>query len=165
MTKNEIEDSLEYQDFISVQLLQKLGWSINLYTSRKYQIEKGESISGIEIKNDKKMASTGNLYIELEERHSKDKPFVKSGILRDDNTILWIIGDYNTAYIFVKAQLKHLCEGSEKNGFKKVETETSKGVLIPLSYFDKHPLFIVKKLNFKENANDMCNNTNENTEP
>lgn len=165
MTKNEIEESLEYQDFISTYLLQKLGWSINLYTSRKYQIEKGESASGIEIKNDKKMATTGNLYIELEERHSTDKPFVKSGILRDDNTTFWIIGDYDTAYMFVKSQLKYLCDNYKMFRFIKTETETSRGVLIPLSYFKEHPLFIVKKLNFKENTNDMYNYTNETTKP
>lgn len=150
MTYEELEEANRYQDFISVELMKRLGWSIGLFTSKHYQYNYGESLAGVEIKYDKKMASTKNLYIETHERHSTDKKFVASGINRQDNTLFWCIGDYNTAYIFVKAQLKHLCENFKSNGFKQVETDTSKGVLIPISYFEKHELLVVKKLNFKE---------------
>ena len=150
MTKDELEESLKYQDFIADQLLNELGWCINLYTSRFYQYNYGESRAGVEIKFDKKMASTGNLYIELEERHSTDKDFVPSGINRQDNTLHWCIGDYNEAYIFVKAQLKSLCTRCNEYNFRYIKTDTSRGILIPLSFFDKHGLYVVKKLNFKE---------------
>lgn len=155
MTKDEIEEFLEYQDFIQCQLLYRLGISINLFTSRKYQYNVGESISGIEIKNDKRMKDTGNLYIETEERHQKDKPFVKSSIMREDNTFLWCIGDYERAYLISKEQLQVLCIKADKYKLKKVETDTSKGVLIPVKYLKKHHI-IIKELIFggtNENRN------------
>ena len=150
MSIDELEESARYQDYVSMQLHNQLGWSINLFTSRHYQYNYGESLAGVEIKYDKKMATTGNLYIELYERHNNTQNFVASGINRDDNTIFWCIGDYETAYIFVKSQLKYLCDNFKQNSFKIVETETSKGVLIPVSYFEKHKLYVVKKMNFKE---------------
>lgn len=148
MTKDELEESLMYQDFIADELLTQLGWCINLYTSKQYQYNKGESRAGVEIKYDKKMATTGNLYIETHERHSTDKKFVTSGINRQDNTTFYLIGDNNVAYIFVKAQLKYLCDNFEKYNLKQVETDTSKGVLIPISFLEKHKLYVVKKLKF-----------------
>lgn len=112
-----LEEANQYQDFIADQLLNELGWCINLYTSRQYQYNKGESRAGVEIKYDKKMATTGNLYIETHERHDVNKEFVASGINRQDNTLHWCIGDYNEAYIFVKSQLKSLCDNYKKYGF------------------------------------------------
>ena len=124
---NNMEESLEYQDFIAIELLKKFGWCLNQLSSKRYQIEVGESITCIEIKNDKCMAKTGNLYIETAERHYTPN-FVPSGINRKDNTMLWVIGDYQTAYIFSKNQLKYMCDNYKKYGFKTTETETSKGV-------------------------------------
>ena len=152
MTGEQLEEILIYQDFITIQLHKQLGWSLNQLASKKYNIEIGESLSGIEIKNDKKMAETGNLYIEIAEHHYQEQ-FVKSGVYRDDNTILWCIGDFDTAYIFVKKQLKYLCENYQKYGFKKIQTGNSIGILIPTSFFDAHDLYVIKKLNFKEQNN------------
>ncbi len=148
MTNDDLEEFNRYQDFISIELLKQLGWSINIFTSKYYQFEHGESLAGVEIKYDKKMAETGNLYFELYERHNKTQKFTPSGINRADNTIFWCIGNYNEAYIFVKSQLKYLCDNFEKNGFRKVENDTSIGVIIPVSYFEKHKLYVVKKLKF-----------------
>lgn len=67
LSGEELEDTLIFQDFVTDKLYQ-IGWSINAYSSKKYNIEKGESIAGIEIKHDKKMKETGNLYIEMYER-------------------------------------------------------------------------------------------------
>lgn len=147
MTKEDIESGLQYQDFIAIQLLQKLGWTLNQFASRKYQIEHGESISRIEIKNDNKMQETKNIYVELAEK-TVNGNFIASGITRQDNTLFWLIGDYNVAYVFVKKQLKYLCDNYQKYGFKKVETETSIGILIPVSFLDAHDLYVVKKLEF-----------------
>lgn len=148
MTKDELEESLMYQDFIADELLTQLGWCINLYTSRQYQYNKGESRAGVEIKYDKKMATTGNLYIETYERHDVNKEFVASGINRQDNTIFWCIGDYNVAYFLVKKQLKCLCDNYKKLGFKDTTTETSKGILIPTKFLDSKDNYVVKKLKF-----------------
>ncbi len=142
-----LEEALQYQDFISLQLMNKLGWCLNQFTSYKYQTQFGESLSRIEIKNDKQMASTDNIYVELAEKASNGL-FVASGIKRQDNTLLWLIGDYKTAYVFVKKQLSYLCDNYEKYGFKKVQTDTSIGIVIPISFFNEHDLFVVTKLYF-----------------
>lgn len=147
LSNEDLEIGWEYQDFISIQLLRQLGWSINQFVSRKYQVEVGESLAGIEIKNDRKMADTGNLYIELEELACNGK-FVPSGINREDNALMWCIGDYKSAYILVKKQLKYLCEHYERFGFKKVETETSRGILIPVKFLEENDIYVVKKINF-----------------
>ena len=147
MSSEELEEVYIYQDFISIQLLKKLGWSINQLASRKYNIEVGESIAGVEIKNDKKMAETGNIYVELEELARTGK-FVPSGVNRQDNTLLWCIGDMKMAYILVKKQLKFLCDHYERFGFKKVEAPTSKGILIPTKWLDQNDIYVVKKLYF-----------------
>lgn len=147
LSKELLEDAAQYQDFITLQLMQKLGWCLNQFTSYKYQTQFGESLARIEIKNDKQMQSTGNIYVELAEK-AYNGVFVPSGICRQDNTLLWLIGDYNIAYVFVKKQLKHLCDNYVKYNFKKVETETSIGILIPTSFFEAHELFVVTKLFF-----------------
>lgn len=146
MDKELIEEGYEYQDFISVKLL-KLGMNLNQFVSRKYQYEIGESVSGIEVKYDKKMNQTGNIYIELEEKHYGSN-FVPSGVNRQDNTWIYLIGDKTVAYMFLKHQLKFLCDNYEKYKFKKVETETSKGILIPLKFLEEKSIYVAKKLKF-----------------
>jgi len=99
------------------------------YSSKKYQILIGENKAGIEIKYDRKFRETGNFYIETAEKSAaNNKEFVASGIFRNDNTWLFIIGDYETIFIFSKEQLKKI-----KNNYKQVETPTSKGFLIPVN--------------------------------
>ena len=164
MTKDELEESLMYQDFIADELLTQLGWCINLYTSRQYQYNKGESRAGVEIKYDKKMATTGNLYIETHERHDVNKEFVASGINRQDNTIFWCIGDTRKAYIFVKHQLQYLCYHHKQFGFKVKQTPTSIGVLIPVKFLEENDIYVVKKLKFG-GTYDKGNNTDETTKP
>lgn len=112
--KNNLEDALEYQDFISDEL-RKRGIFVGIYSSRKYQQDKGESQAGIEIKYDKKMAETHNVYIETQEKSDPaNLVWVPSGIYRKDNTWLYVIGDYENAYFFSKPQLVKLIESEEK---------------------------------------------------
>ena len=54
-----------------------------------------------EIKRDGKFRETGNLYIETAEKSHPDKyEFIPSGIMRQDNSWLFVIGDEKTIYIF-----------------------------------------------------------------
>lgn len=154
MNGEELEETLIFQDFITLQLFQKLGWSVNQLASKKYNIEYGESLAGIEIKNDKRMKETGNIYVELAESHYEQN-FVPSGINRDDNTLIWCIGDFDVAYLIVKKQLKFLCDNFQRYGFKKVQTDTSIGILIPTSFLDKNDIYVLKKLDFKGGGNDL----------
>jgi len=118
--KAKLEEGLAYQDFISDR------FGLVGFASKKYQQLVGENKLGLEIKLDNEYKKTGNLYIELYEKTDKgNENFVESGIFRDDNTVLYLIGNYAEAYLFSKRTLVAV-----KDKFKHVETETSKGYLL-----------------------------------
>lgn len=91
---------------------------------------------GAEIKRDDNFRKTGNLYLEVAEKSNPANPrYVASGIMRNDNSWLFVIGDEKTAYIFPTNYLRML---SDKRGWKSVTTPTSKGLLMPLRDADKY---------------------------
>lgn len=133
--KNKLEEGLEYQDIVT-RLLYQRGIVIVGYSSKKFQNNAGENMLGAEIKRDGNFRKTGNLYIETAEKSHPDKPvYTISGIHRDDNSWLYVIGDELLIYIFAKKYLKLL-----QNRYKQVETPTSKGFLIPLIDADKYSI-------------------------
>lgn len=134
--REKLQKGLEYQDFVVGQLC-KYGIFIGLYSSRKFQNKVGESASGIEIKFDDKMKETGNVYIEVAEKSNENNEnFIESGIFRKDNTWLYLIGDYDEAFMFSKRQLQKVyLENVAKqeqgkplwNGVTMREISTSRG--------------------------------------
>lgn len=140
--KQKLEVGVEYQDFICDKLRTMNPARIIMpYSSKKYQFSHGESASGYEIKYDGRMADTGNIYIEVAERSSaRVKKWTDSGIMREDNSVYYLIGDYNKAYIFSKHQLRHLLsdrEGDiERVGIKKKTIATSVGYIIPCEFIE-----------------------------
>ena len=138
--KEKLEQGLEYQDFVS-EVLYKIGLPLFSYNSKKYQIEYGENKLGIEIKFDNKFSETGNVYIEIAEKSNPDNPcFVISGIYRNDNTWLYVIGDRKKVFVFPKVILKLL----HKSGrYRAVENATSKGFLLPTGDADKYAAKII----------------------
>lgn len=146
MTKDyqaNLKRGLEYQDFISDMLRRDFGIVVGAYSSEKYQYEVGESASGIEIKYDSRFAETGNLYIETAEKSDEDNSeYVKSGIMRDDNSWLYLIGNYHEAFILSKKQLQSYCVASEKElakrGIRRRVTKTSIGFTFPVAFIKKY---------------------------
>ena len=149
MNGKELEDTLIYQDFVTDVLYNK-GFPICAYSSKRYNIEKGESRAGVEIKNDKKVSETGNLYFETYEKRDINKDWTASGVNRIDNTTFYFIGDYKRAWLFSKKQIKVLCDNYNQYGFKEVETATSKGILIPVEYFEQHYTIPIMTFDFEE---------------
>lgn len=146
--KNKLEQGLEYQDFIAELLMKEIGLSLTNFSSRRYQL-RGENMQGVEIKNDDRMKDTGNLYIEIQEKaDAKNKRFVNSGIFRNDNTWLYIIGNYEVAYIFSKKFLQLIYKDG-KCSYRKVDIPTSKGFLIPVSEAEK---YCAKKIIIKDHG-------------
>jgi hypothetical protein len=144
--KKMLEKGLEFQDFVTDILLKEIGICLSSYSSIKYQNIKGENKQGFEIKFDDKYKETGNLYIEIAEKSNANNfNFVSSGIFRNDNTWLYLIGDYTEIFIFSKQHLK-LMYNSHK--LKEVATATSKGFLIDKLTADK---FCIKKLILENN--------------
>lgn len=143
--QKKLEEGLTYQDFV-MEKLYEVGIPLISYSSKKYQVERGENKAGIEIKNDQRFRETGNFYIELAEKSWEgSKKYVSSGIQRDDNTWLYVIGDYETIFIFGKRQLQCMA-----NKFRQVQTPTSIGYLLPVDYAKQ--FLALKIIECNENA-------------
>lgn len=128
----------EYQDFISDQLRKSEPCILLMpYASQKYQYQKGESANGIEIKFDRKMKETGNVYIETAEKtNPTNMYYVPSGIYRNDNSWLYLIGNYEQAFLFCKRHLQYLHNDTQHYAdrhIREVCTPTSKGFVYPIS--------------------------------
>lgn len=121
----------KYEDFINELFLTEFRIELTFYEDRESQFT-GENEQGIEIKFDDRFSETGNLYIEYEERSRVEYNFSPSGIDKKDNSWLWAIGDYEVVYIFGKSQLLKL-----KKVCKHVQTDTSKGFLLPKELADE----------------------------
>lgn len=144
----------EYQDFIIEYLCKNLGISISIFQSKKYQYNIGETVQGVEIKYDarstgdctyKECKATGNVGIEVAEKsRASNDNFVSSGIYRNDNTWMYIVGNYHCAWIFSKSILKILHKSDK---YKTIDTlPTMRSMLLPIDEADK---YCAKKLIFK----------------
>lgn len=125
---------LLYQDFIVDLCWQTIGLAIVQYVSEEYQKTVGESRTGAEIKFDEKYGETHNLWIETKEKShpqgGRNGEYVPSGINRGDNSWLYIIGNYDTVYIFQKTILQIL---SHDHQIRENNTKTSLGFLLKKS--------------------------------
>lgn len=124
-----IEQGRIYQDFVIDAFLTILKLPICQFSSSLYQNHVGESVCGVEIKFDDRFAETGNLYIETAEKaYPRDGAYVPSGIYRSDNSWLYVIGNFDTIFIFAK----NLLQGMQQRGkYRAVQTPTSQAFLLP----------------------------------
>jgi hypothetical protein len=103
--ENPLQVGAEFLDFVLV-TLQPMGMYLQPFTSKKYQYAKGESWQGWEVKYDARCSGengTGRLSIEIAEKTKADNAiWCPSGIYRSDNTWLYIQGNYDAFYIFLK---------------------------------------------------------------
>jgi hypothetical protein len=153
--KNSLDVGLEFQDFIAERLIRELGIPLTYCTSRKYQYNVGENIQGVEIKYDARSTGccaimpntpTGNVAIEVAEKtKASNDIWVDSGIFRNDNTWLYIVGNYDCAWIFDKKYLRR-CAKSEAYRIKET-LPTIKTMLIPVKAADE---ICAKKLVFND---------------
>lgn len=140
---NKIESAVLFQDFTVDVLLQTLGLAVVQYASRLYQLQVGESRTGVEIKHDEKYATTGNLWIEMAEKAvPRPGPYAPSGINRGDNTWLYVIGNYDIIFGFPKRFLQALAE-SGRYAKRENRTKTSEGFLLPDVDARRYAVFIL----------------------
>lgn len=139
-----LEIALEFQDFVS-EALYASGFPIGCYSSRKWQQDKGESRAGVEIKFDRIFHRSGRLWIETSEKADPaNGHYVPSGIYRNDNSWLYVIGDYSAIWILPKNILRLLFESLRYQEIQN-NTATSTGFFLPVGDADK---YAVKKLLF-----------------
>jgi hypothetical protein len=139
-----IESGKLFQDFVVDSCWNLLGLAIVQYSSQVYQQTIGESKTGAEIKHDEQFAKTENLWIEIAEK-ARPRPgdHVASGIYRNDNTWLYIIGNYDTLYIFQKTLLK-LLHQSGKWRILENNTKTSRGFLLSKADAERYAAAILQ---------------------
>jgi len=134
MTKyyaNKYKEGVKYQNFIKEAMKKALGIELEFFIGKKNQL-KGETKQGIEVKYQKPLKETRNLYIELEEKSNPRNPhYVKSGIFREDNTTQWITGDYDHVYLINKSDLIELCKTGRYSIIEN-DMKTSRGFLLPM---------------------------------
>jgi hypothetical protein len=151
----------EYQDFVALQCM-KIGIPIIFTTTYTNQNKYGESLNGYEIKFDDNFRKTGNLYFEYEERRQNKDNWTKSGIKKEDNTWIYIIGDYKTIFFFSKNTLNKITDfidkggkidGKTKEDLKK-QIDTSRGYVIPVTWLRKYK-YIEKEIKIYTRNEDM----------
>ncbi len=150
--QKDLEEGLQFQDFIIDELYKK-GICLMVYGSKSRQ-RNSESLNGIEIKFDRKFRQTGNFFIECfsySYQHflkTSEVIFHESGILKADNTWLFVIGDFKGFYVIPKKTLvkyykkfsDRLREASYINDSGQ-RIVTAKGLLIPETVIQSMNIF------------------------
>jgi hypothetical protein len=131
-----LEKGLAFQDFVCIQLakrhivLQNIG-------SKKYQFEVGENLQGFEIKLDTRCTDTGRLSIEVAEKTTRDvSVWTPSGICRSDNSIVYIQGNYDCFWVFMKNWLLRYFENSQPKPDVTEFNGTIRRFFLPISVAD-----------------------------
>lgn len=162
--ERDLEYGAKFQDYLTDQLF-KIGICLNNYTSKEYQINKGENRLGLEIKHDGKYKTTGNLYIEVEAVNKKQTQMIGGGITKEDKSWLYLIGDEDEIFLFGKKQLLWLYNKVKSNepyyqrefGIKISEhidkdtgITTSRGMCLPINKLDDLGICL-RRLKFRRN--------------
>lgn len=132
---SDLEEGKAFEDYCCL-ALQTLGCFTRTYASRAYQKSHGETGGLLEIKFDRKLASTGNLFVETE---CSGKP---SGIYAPPCTLLWLHGDYDCAYLLARKDLLRMLPLSKpwsRKGFN------ASGFLVPASMVAGECIAVLRK--------------------
>lgn len=140
--KEKLQAAFEFENYIEKLLKNQFNLDLKPFLTPEGQYKKGENELGIEIKNDTLIKKYGNVYIEYAEKSKgSNSSFVKSGILKDDNSIYFLIGDKSKFWIFKKSRLiqiyreerQHLKDKKiSKRGIKFKKIATSLGYVYPV---------------------------------
>ena len=141
----QLHEAEQFEILVEKKLLEELhegrpGFSITRHTTQATQLAHGDlriSIAAtgeswdIEIKNDKQMADTRNLYIETQEKsHPNNPDFIDSGIFASSSADLYGIGDECEFYLFDRAALRALAPPPDK--WMTIDRGTSRGFLLEI---------------------------------
>lgn len=134
------QEGLEFQDFVANLLLKEMGIVISNYSSKYYQQAYGENAQGFEIKLDRQILETGHVSIEVAEKSKAiNKSFVPSGIMREDNSWLYIQGNKKIIFIFGKKSLQQLYQAKYKDKVWQPKS-TIKTFRLPIAEARKYAL-------------------------
>lgn len=101
----------EFQDYCIDLFADSINFIIQQYTTKTYQYKCGESRQGVEIKLDNRHIDTSRLSIEIAEKsNGNNKEFVPGGIYSEPLSLFYIIGNYESVYLFSSKFLRQLHE-------------------------------------------------------
>lgn len=116
------KEGIEFQDFVCKKLAERHVILQNL-ASKKYQFEIGENLQGFEIKFDGRCTETFRLSIEVAEKSRADMPdWTPSGIMRKDNTWLYVQGNYIKIFVFAKNWLQRVYKSKSQDDIEDKKT-------------------------------------------
>jgi len=139
--EKQLERGLVFQDFV-YELLSRHGINTVAYSSRLFQLHKGENKAKMEIKFDDKLATTGNLWIEVAEKtNPKNLKYIDSGICRD--CYEYVIGNYNIIYRLPVSVLR-LMRDKGRYPIRENRLKTSQGFLLPAYEAAKIAIQVIK---------------------
>lgn len=136
--RDSFEKGMEFQDYVCLRLA-KEGIILQNISSKRFQFEVGENLQGFEIKLDRRCTETEQLSIEVAEKSSRDVLiWTDSGIMREDNSWLYIQGNYDAFWVFARDWLLRYYgakspDVSEFNG-------TIRRWFLPIDHADKYAL-------------------------
>ncbi len=144
---NTDERGAYYEDFIKDLMFLK-GLAITSYKGKNNQFDIGENLAGIEIKFDSRCVDMNHLWIETAEKSkSQNKEWYPSGVCREDNSWLYIQGNYDKVWIFAKRDLRDCYELKkcrewaffQENPYKMPpdNTATGRGFELPMDRANK----------------------------
>lgn len=131
--KDKLVEGQRYENFVMSR------WP-EVYPNRKLTIRdskyaqlEGETEEGVEIKYDGRMEDTGRVYIEMQEKtHIDNENYILSGIYRNDNSKLFLIGNMTQWFLFSKEKLVWLDRLDPPFLYRPKPTGTSIGFCIPI---------------------------------
>ena len=135
------QSGLEFQDFVVDLLREQLGIVITNYQSQRFQFGVGENKQGIEIKLDRDILGTNNVSIEIAEKaRAANLNYVPSGIYRNDNSWLYVQGNWDIVFIFTKNILRLL---HKSNRYKVDALPTLKRFLLSINEAKKYAAKVI----------------------
>jgi hypothetical protein len=137
---DKLGDGRLFQDFVMDILAHEYAIIIQNYGSMRYQFDIGENIQGWEIKLDRRITDTKRLSIEIAEKtRGTDRNWIPSGIYRPDNGWLYIQGNYDHLWVFMKHILVLVHQGTitlPELHIVEDATPTIRKFYIPLRFAD-----------------------------
>jgi hypothetical protein len=142
--KEKLQASFEFENYIEGYFRYHYNLELGPYITPEGQYYEGENELGIEIKNDTLIKKYGNIYIEYAEKsNAHNGNFVRSGILKNDKSVYFLIGDKTKFWIFKKARLVEIFKEEyalhnqglpSTRGIKFKQIPTSMGIAYPVRY-------------------------------
>ena len=118
-----LQVGLEYQDFV-IDVLGRRNFPLQIYSSKRWQYNKGESPQRWEIKLDNRCVETGRLSIEIAEKTRANQiVWIQSGIYRTDSWF-YVQGNYQRFFIFMTKHMRLLYESGRYQVYEKPTIKT-----------------------------------------